>query len=70
MAQIKEEKKRKRKKISSHRVFGIETNFNSPRNSTHKTRNVENIGGGFNVSPTLTKRSTLKLGNANLGIDQ
>ena len=32
MAQIKEEKKRKKKKISSHRVFGIETNFNSPRN--------------------------------------
>ena len=69
MAQIKEEKKRKKKKVSSHRVFGVET-IGSPRQNALKMRNGENIGGGFNASPTQTKRSTLKMGSANLGIDQ
>ena len=70
MTSIKDGKKKKKKKLSSHKVFGIETTQGSPRQHDLVTRNVENIGGGFNASPAQNKRSTLKMGVANLGIDQ
>ena len=50
MTSVKEGKKKKKKKLSSHKVFGIET-VGCPRQHDLVTRNVENIGGGFNVSP-------------------
>ena len=68
MSQIKEERKRKKKKVSSQRVFGVETV--SPRQPIFKTRNIENTGSSLNASPSQTKRSTLKMANATLGIDQ
>ena len=46
MTPTKSEKKHKPKRLSSHRVLGIDSN--NPPQQVHKTKNVENIGGGFN----------------------
>lgn len=48
MTPTKIEKKHKAKRLSSHKVLGIDSNSNNPPQQVHKTKNVENIGGGFN----------------------